>query len=632
MYLKRLTLLLILYLSIGGAEAQTISDTAATDISGVMDSLNLIRSVRLFIDSTGAMNAAEAPGRSFIPLEEFKQYRRILPKMITCSYFLKFNLVNRSVSPCSIYLFPGALFDGFDIYKIKQPLEPELHADSVAGYRKLTLSAGEWATILVYLRPAKNPYAAIQPRLIAPRYLQTYKFMTISSRMGIKIYGFVISGVLLMMIMFMGANYFLSKKKEFLFNTLYSVCMFFLIFLNALLTRTTVSFFNFFMSYFDFFLLVLGTLFYISFARKFLDASVRYKSLNGFLKKSQVFIFLLLALYTVLNFFTNRFVLQSMLENITKFLILVIGVFFIILALRERNKLLNYLAAGNAALVLFSSVSLGMIWWGKETSFLFSSSLFYYYTGIAIELMFFLLGLTYKNRSELIERIKEQETMKLVAGKKEFETQIAVMTAQQDERNRISADMHDDLGAGMTTIRLYSELARNKLGGQTIPEIDKISSSANELLTKMNAIIWSMTSSNDTLGNLIAYIRSYALEYFENSGIDCHTSIPENLPNIQVIGSIRRNVFLVVKEALNNIVKHAGATRVEIILNQVQGGLTLLIQDNGKGINFNELRPFSNGLNNMKKRMSDAGCDFTIENNNGTLITIHRQVEGLSFF
>ena len=250
----------------------------------------------------------------------------------------------------------------------------------------------------------------------------------------------------------------------------------------------------------------------------------------------------------------------------------------------------------------------------------------YYEIGLMFALSFFLLGLTYKNRNELIERIKEQEALKLDVEKKDFESQIAIIKAQQEERNRISADMHDDLGAGMTTIRLYSELAKNKIGNTPIPEIEKISSSANELLNKMNAIIWSMSSSNDSLGNMVAYIRSYSLEYFEDTGVECNIIIPENLPNIVVGGEIRRNVFLVVKEALNNVLKHSGATKVSINLQHVAGGLKLLIQDNGKGIDFEKLRQFGNGLKNMKKRMEDIGVDFKIENSNGTLITLYRSI------
>jgi signal transduction histidine kinase len=277
-------------------------------------------------------------------------------------------------------------------------------------------------------------------------------------------------------------------------------------------------------------------------------------------------------------------------------------------------------------LVLFSSISLGIIWFAVKPGTIYVSALFYYYLGIILELTFFLLGLNYKNRSELILGIKEQEALKLEAEKKEFETQIAVIKAQQEERNRISADMHDDLGAGMTTISMYSELAKSKLVDNPIPEIEKISSAANELLNKMNAIIWSMSSSNDSLGNMIAYIRSYALEYFEDTGINCKINIPEKLPNIQVIGEIRRNVFLVVKEALNNILKHAKATEVSINLIRVEDELTLFIQDNGIGINMDNLRQFGNGLKNMKKRMKDVDIEFSIENKNGTLITLHRKV------
>lgn len=102
----------------------------------------------------------------------------------------------------------------------------------------------------------------------------------------------------------------------------------------------------------------------------------------------------------------------------------------------------------------------------------------------------------------------------------------------------------------------------------------------------MNAIIWSMSSSNDSLGNMVAYVRSYSLEYFENTGIDCKITIPENLPNIVIGGEVRRNVFLVVKEALNNLLEHSKATEVAITLELVPGGLKLLIQDNGVGIDL----------------------------------------------
>jgi signal transduction histidine kinase len=216
--------------------------------------------------------------------------------------------------------------------------------------------------------------------------------------------------------------------------------------------------------------------------------------------------------------------------------------------------------------------------------------------------------------------------MKLEVEKQSFENKLTVYKTQQEERNRISADMHDDLGAGMTSIRLYSELAKSKMTDKPdmpITEIEKISSSADELINNMNSIIWSMSSQNDSMGNMVAYIRSYAIEYLENTGIKANVTIPDNLPELVVSGTIRRNVFLVIKEALQNVVKHSHATEVNITMTKEPEGFALIIHDNGAGIDFTKLRQFSNGLKNMRKRMQDINMEFTIENNEGTLVRLY---------
>ena len=316
--------------------------------------------------------------------------------------------------------------------------------------------------------------------------------------------------------------------------------------------------------------------------------------------------------------------------SITKVIVLAIGVWYIVIGIKQNNKLFNYLVIGNAILIFFSIISFLLIVLPITRSSFFSSALLYYEFGVVCELIFFLLGLTYKNRTELIEKIKEQEALKLGAEKQIFETKIAVLNAQQEERNRISADMHDDLGAGVTAIRLFSELAKRRLGKDTIPEIEKISSSANELLNNMNTIIWTMNSSNDSFGNMVAYIRSYALEYFENTGVNCIVHVDTDLPDFPVNGEIRRNVFLVIKEALNNILKHAKATEVSLALKKDKTGISLFIQDNGIGIDFDNLRMFGSGLKNMKERMTKSSIEFSIENKNGTLIILHRSIEDLT--
>jgi signal transduction histidine kinase len=373
-------------------------------------------------------------------------------------------------------------------------------------------------------------------------------------------------------------------------------------------------------------LLILGNVFYLAFIRQFLNTRTNYTLLHRVFRTSEWFLLFAIALFTFIHYFTEWYWAEIALEYLMKAIVLSIGLLFIIIAFKQKQRLTIYLALGSAFAIFFSLISLYIIVFNIPAKSIFSTALFYHDIALVFALSFFLLGLTYKNRRELIERTQEQEALKLDVEKKVLENQIAIIKAQQEERNRISADMHDDLGAGMTTIRLYSELAKTRLGDTHIPEIEKISSSANELLNKMNAIIWSMSSSNDSLGNMIAYIRSYSLEYFENTGVSCKISLPEGLPNIVVSGEIRRNVFLVVKEALNNILKHAGATEVNITLERVPDGLKLFIHDNGTGIDFEKLRQFGNGLKNMKKRMDDVNIHFSIENKNGTLITLHRVV------
>ena len=630
--MKQFVTLLLFCFAVSFGKAQFVSDSNLVDIALFNEDSNLVTKTLLFIDSSGSLSAAEVLQKTFSPLAAYKYRNRISPAAVPFIYFLKFFVTNKSEKEIAVFVYPGSYFKQIELYKVKQQQYRIENTSNIPGYRKLTLAAGEECYVLVYLKPLKNEFNSIAPVLIREGFIKSYKQIVVGNKNDLQIYGLILSGVLFMMILFMITNFIISYKPEFLYNALYSLCMFFLIFFNSTVSKNTNAFTNFYYSYFDFFLLVTGTIFYITFIRKFLSTKSNYELLDKVLKYGELFILLLLCIYTYLNFFTGTYLPQYYLENIMKFLILIIGILLIYLAVKQRNRLFNYIAAGNAVLVTFSLISLTLILVGLRPTKIYYSAIFYYNTGIVFELFFFLLGLNYKNRSELIKGIKEQEALKLDAEKQAYETQIAVIKAQQEERNRISADMHDDLGAGMTTISLYSELAKTKLANNPIPEIEKISSAANELLNKMNAIIWSMSSSNDSLGNMIAYIRIYALEYFEDTNINCKISIPENLPNIEVIGAIRRNVFLVVKEALNNILKHAKATEVEITLTRVEDGLELYIQDNGTGINLDNIRQFGNGLKNMKKRMKDIDIDFNIENKNGTLITLHRKINTTNFF
>lgn len=192
--------------------------------------------------------------------------------------------------------------------------------------------------------------------------------------------------------------------------------------------------------------------------------------------------------------------------------------------------------------------------------------------------------------------------------------------ALTQERNRIAGEMHDDLGGGLTSIRMLSERVQRKIDNPEVRiSVDKISAYSQDLVLKMSEIIWAMNSNFDTLDNLISYIRNYAVKYLDENNIRCSVQRPDDLPDITLSGERRRNLYLAVKESLHNIVKHAQADRVNLEFT-LNSQLVVQIHDNGIGIDPQKLNQFGNGLNNMRKRMESVGGSMLIDQQNGTRI------------
>jgi signal transduction histidine kinase len=183
--------------------------------------------------------------------------------------------------------------------------------------------------------------------------------------------------------------------------------------------------------------------------------------------------------------------------------------------------------------------------------------------------------------------------------------------------------MHDELGAGLSRIKFLSEtIGMKKQMQQPIEEdISNIGGYANEMIGKMGEIVWALNEKNDSLSDLLSYSRAYAAEYMLQNGISCTVNLPSAFPALFVSGEFRRNIYLTMKEALHNIVKHAQARNVVIDIGFEQR-LSIAIQDDGIGFDPAHTRPFSNGLNNMKKRMNDIGGTLNIIAIGGTTILL----------
>ncbi|MFN8246135.1 MAG: 7TM diverse intracellular signaling domain-containing protein [Ferruginibacter sp.] len=197
------------------------------------------------------------------------------------------------------------------------------------------------------------------------------------------------------------------------------------------------------------------------------------------------------------------------------------------------------------------------------------------------------------------------------------------------ERERIIADLHDDVGGGLSSIRMMSDLMSHQgtLDKNQASFAEKISMTAKDIAQRMHTIIWSLNQENDSLDNFIEYVRQYGLSYFEGSQVQFHFDVAvKGTTKTELNGALRKNMFLIVKEALHNVLKHAAATEAAIRLESDGKTLKLSISDNGKGFAVqqnNHHNGFGNGLRNMQKRAEEVGGRLSFTSNNGVTIYVH---------
>lgn len=197
-------------------------------------------------------------------------------------------------------------------------------------------------------------------------------------------------------------------------------------------------------------------------------------------------------------------------------------------------------------------------------------------------------------------------------------------------RTRIATDLHDDIGANLTKIALLTEVAHREVEHQRLPSSDQlgaVSAVARESLDAMSDIVWSVDPGHDRLHDLVQRIRHSASEVLTVAGITLVFHAPAGEQDPGLDASLRRDVFLIVKECLTNIVRHSGATRVEIDVTMARGRLRLRIADNGRGLD-ETASSSGHGLINMRRRARALGgtVDVSPTTGGGTTVTLHAPI------
>jgi signal transduction histidine kinase len=207
--------------------------------------------------------------------------------------------------------------------------------------------------------------------------------------------------------------------------------------------------------------------------------------------------------------------------------------------------------------------------------------------------------------------------------------------AVEHDRARIAKDIHDDLGAGLTQISLLSELLRSDRPQEVLAHADQIGETAAELTRAMDEIVWAVNPTEDTLDGLWSYLTHHAQEYLAAAGVACRLEAPEALPALPLSAEVRHNVFLAVKEALHNVVKHAAAREVRLTLALLPRGFAIEVRDDGCGrreLPSGQRGSAGQGLRNIAERMEAIGarCEVTDIPQGGTSVRLGVPAEPLA--
>jgi signal transduction histidine kinase len=197
--------------------------------------------------------------------------------------------------------------------------------------------------------------------------------------------------------------------------------------------------------------------------------------------------------------------------------------------------------------------------------------------------------------------------------------------AVEKERTRIARDIHDELGAKLTRISFLGTTARRRLANpaETDQQIAKMSEAARELILSLDQIVWAVDPENDSLENLANYVCRYASEFAADSPVQCKLKIPWKLPHYNLSTEVRHNVFLAVKEILNNALKHSGASEIVLAISTRANEFEITISDNGRGIapdnpaEGDGTRRGGRGLVNLRERMNSIGGRLEIKSEPG---------------
>lgn len=192
----------------------------------------------------------------------------------------------------------------------------------------------------------------------------------------------------------------------------------------------------------------------------------------------------------------------------------------------------------------------------------------------------------------------------------------AAIEAAHNERARISRDIHDELGSGLTRLVHMAEQSQHadRSNADLTQEISSITNSATNLVSAVGDLVWSINPENGGLDYLIAKIREFAYDCEEVSGMKFQVTAPDNIPDFKLGSEAKKNIFLFAKEAIHNAVKHSGGKLVTILISFSGEEMEISISDDGIGFKGEDKAKTRHGMGNMRHRIESLSGKFFLRN------------------
>ena len=580
-------------------------------------------SVSYWIDSPAVSSISRARQAPFsVPYDSFISILNRAPTRF--SYWLKFKLSNLSDSLLKVFLYCGEI-NFTEVYFVSgRAYEQFERGGDLQNFRSGNSFLPKMThTNVLLLQP--NQQGEVFLKIIQKTEEFDFNGISLYDEQGIyqtigeddmstrhfTVFQLLFQGILISQLIYVLFQWMFIRRREYLFYFFYllTISVYFLskyeyyFHINLLFVRYPLL-----TIYLNKTLLILPYFFYFRFVRSFLEMQDNYPRMNKWIIRIEYFLlgYLIFDLAFILATFNVK--LQRELYTYVLLTVFIASTFFIFYLFTQKKTLIYFILSGSLVVGLGNIIGLVTTYLQDENIIqgppyilLFSQA------GILLEIFCFTAGLSYKNMSAEKEKIKSQENLI-----EQLKANELLQVKMQNIRNKIAQDLHDDIGSTLSSISIISNIAIREINSdRTKATMIEIKDSSISLMEKMDDIVWSVNPRNDSLENLLLRIKQFATTLFEAKNIDYTITIQENINEVKLPMEWRQHIYLILKEAVNNLVKYSEASLASIRIGYRDSKLEIQLEDNGKG--FDTSKPSTgNGLVSMQNRANLMDAELTI--------------------